>query len=140
VNLSPELAAIVLANASKVTAVNPAALEPTAAKPVAPVAKPSKMRNVRTEVNGVAFDSKKEAARWLVLLRRLQRGEIYFLKRQVPFRLEVNGVLICRYRADFTYIENGRRVVEDVKGMITPIYKLKRALMLAIHGIQIRET
>lgn len=43
------------------------------------------------------------------------------------------------YRADYVYTERGRQVVEDIKGMLTPEYKIKRALMLAIHGITIRQ-
>jgi hypothetical protein len=45
----------------------------------------------------------------------------------------------CVYKADFVYIENGRMVVEDVKGCKTPEYKLKRKLMLWVKGIRIRE-
>jgi hypothetical protein len=58
----------------------------------------------------------------------------------VSFRLIVGGVLVCRYRADFVYVESGARVVEDVKGFRTVVYKLKRRLMLACHGIEIKET
>ena len=45
-----------------------------------------------------------------------------------------------KYKADFRYIEKGETVVEDVKGMRTPVYNLKRHLMKAVHGIEIRET
>lgn len=62
------------------------------------------------------------------------------MQRQVRFPLEVNGVLVCHYVADFVYVEAGRRVVEDAKGFRTPIYKLKRRLMLALHNVEIRET
>lgn len=47
---------------------------------------------------------------------------------------------MTRYRADFVYVENGERVVEDVKGRITAMYRLKRAWLLAEYGIRIRET
>ena len=58
---------------------------------------------------------------------------------QTTFRLEDNGQLICRYRADATYQENGQLVVEDTKGFRTEAYQLKRKLMRACHDIEIRE-
>lgn len=44
-----------------------------------------------------------------------------------------------RYIADFVYTENGKEVVEDVKGLRTDTYKLKRKMMLYFHNIKIRE-
>lgn len=69
-------------------------------------------------------------------------GLIIDLWRQVRFPLFVNDVLICNYVADFVYSEdiNGKLVVEDVKGHRTEIYRLKKKLMLACHGITIKET
>jgi hypothetical protein len=52
----------------------------------------------------------------------------------------VNGVLVCTYVGDFDYWENGEYIVEDVKGFLTPVFKLKRKLVKALHGITIRET
>lgn len=46
----------------------------------------------------------------------------------------------CTYIADFVYTENGKLVVEDCKGMKTESYKIKKKLMLYVHGIQIKET
>lgn len=105
---------------------------------------PTKYRNQRTEVDGIWFDSKAEADRWRGLKLLERAGQIRDLDRQVNYPLAVNGVLICDYRCDFTYDEaagNGqwRRVVEDVKGVPTPAYLLKKALMFAVHGIEIRE-
>lgn len=57
--------------------------------------------------------------------------------------IRVNGVIVCRYWADFTYLENGVRVVEDVKSKITrmqPVYRLKKKLVAAAFGVEIRET
>ena len=62
------------------------------------------------------------------------------LERQVTYPLAVNDILICKYVADFRYVENRVVVVEDSKGVRTPEYRLKRKLMKAIHGIDIRET
>ncbi len=101
----------------------------------------SKWRNIKVELDGHKFDSKKEARRYERDLEPLlQAGRIKNLRFQVWYRLDVNGHLICRYRADFVYEEDGEEIVEDVKGFKTPEYKLKAKLMLACHGIRIRET
>ena len=94
-----------------------------------------------TDEHGIKFDSKREYRRYLDLKLMQETGQITQLRRQVTFRLEVNGVRICDYVADFTYFDSyGLRIVEDVKGTITPEYKIKRQLMLAVHGIEIKET
>lgn len=61
---------------------------------------------------------------------------------QPSYRIEVNGTLICHYRADFRYWDERRkeRVVEDSKGVVTPDYRLKNRLMLAVHGVQVFES
>lgn len=100
----------------------------------------SRYGNVKVEVDGIKFHSKREAKRWLVLKRLLAAGAISMLRRQVRFRLAFNGVFIRTYVADFTYIESGRLVVEDCKGYRTEKYITKRRLMLACHGITILET
>lgn len=111
----------------------------------------AKYLNKKVVVNGEKFDSKKEAFRYSQLALLAEAGEIYELKRQVPFVLipkqkDEHGKVLereCRYIADFTYrrTENGRIVVEDVKSRATktPVYKLKKKLMLYRHGIQIQE-
>lgn len=60
---------------------------------------------------------------------------------QPKLRLDVNGVHIADYIADFAYAdaETGERVVEDVKGHATAEYKIKARLVLAVHGIEVRE-
>ncbi len=102
--------------------------------------KRSKYRNVRTEVDGFKFDSKREAFRWSVLRQLEREGKISKLQRQVVFPLVVNGVLVCKYRADFVYEQRGERVVEDAKGVLTDAYRIKQKLMKAILGIDILET
>lgn len=106
---------------------------------------PSKWRNVRVPHQGHWHDSKKERARCFTLQILEQRGEILDLQRQVNHELRVNGQLICRYRSDFEYAERIDHdkwvpIVEDVKGKRTDEYMIKRKLMLACHGIEIRET
>ena len=70
------------------------------------------------------------------------REQVWF--NLIPAQRDEDGELIeraCRYRADFAYtLRDGREVVEDVKGVRTPEYKIKKKLMLWIHGIEIKET
>ena len=106
----------------------------------------SKYRNTKVSVDGILFDSAKEARRYTELKLLQRGGYISDLKLQVPFVLipsqRKDGKLIerkCSYIADFVYTENGEQVVEDVKGVRTEVYRLKRKLMYLVHGIKIRE-
>lgn len=114
--------------------------EAASAAPVAPPAR-AKYGNKKVEIDGKKFDSKAEGARYVELKRLQEGGVISGLKTQEEFALPVNGALICKYRADFIYLDSdGNRVVEDVKGgPVTPVYTLKKKLMKAIHGIEIKE-
>lgn len=103
-------------------------------------ARPAKYRNVKTTVDGVTFDSLKEARRYQALKLLLAAKEIDDLVLQPKLRLAVNGVKVCDYRADFAYLEHGLRVWEDCKGMRTAAYILKKKLVMAIYGIDILET
>ena len=109
----------------------------------APIVPPvrAKYGNKKVEIDGKKFDSKAEGARYVELKRLQEGGVISGLKTQEEFALPVNGALICKYRADFCYVDSdGNRVVEDVKGgPVTPVYTLKKKLMKAIHGIEIKE-
>ena len=92
--------------------------------------------------DGQVFDSVKEFHRW-GCLRLLERaGRIKDLKRQVKYELipKQDGERACYYIADFTYYENGKLVVEDTKGCQTEVFKLKKKLMLWVHGIRIKIT
>lgn len=114
--------------------------ETASAAPVAPPAR-AKYGNKKVSIDGKKFDSKAEGARYVELKRLQEGGVISDLKTQEEFALPVNGALICKYRADFCYVDvDGSRVVEDVKGgPVTPVYTLKKKLMKAIHGIEIKE-
>lgn len=101
---------------------------------------PSKFRAIRNTVDGEAFDSKLEAKRWSILKTLVMAGHVTDLKRQVSYDLTVNGLLICRYVADFTYLLHGVPVVNDAKGVRTREYRIKKKLMQACHGITILET
>lgn len=89
------------------------------------------------------FDSRKEASRWAELVLLERAGLISELRRQVRIPVVVNGKRVCVYVADATYTEAGQLVVEDTKSTITrrhPVYRLKRKLLKAAMGIEIRET
>ena len=107
------------------------------------ISMPNKYRNKKTVVDGMTFDSKKEAQRYSDL-KLLERGHIISsLKIQPEFKLHVKGFLVCKYRADFSYTQMGEYIVEDVKSEITrkhPVYGIKKKLMKAVHGIDIKET
>lgn len=106
----------------------------------------SKYHAKKTEVDGITFDSKREAERYIYLKGLEAEGEITDLQRQVRFQLipsqkrpDGKTERACTYIADFVYWQNGQRVVEDVKGVETDTYKIKRKLMLYLLGILIKE-
>ena len=106
--------------------------------------KTPKYRNVKTVVDGITFDSAKEARRYGELKLLERSGRISGLEVQPAFRIVVNDCLICTYKADFRYVTDtphasGVVVTEDVKGLQTPVYRLKKKLMLAVHGISVVE-
>ena len=82
------------------------------------------------------YDSKKESIRASNLKILERAGSISDLKEQVVFELQpsfkLNGKteLSIKYIADFTYIQDGNYIVEDVKGFKTEVYKLKRKMLL----------
>lgn len=90
----------------------------------------------------MVFDSGREAERYYELRLLERAGKISGLRRQVPYVLipAQKGERACKYIADFVYMENGEEIVEDCKGYRTEVYRLKRKMMLYIHGIKIRET
>lgn len=122
-----------------------------------------KYGNRKVCIDGVQFDSKLEANRWIWLKSLEKQGKISNLQRQVKFELipkqieesteaykigakkglHKPGKLLEKsvsYIADFVYDdENGNVVVEDTKGVKTPDYVIKRKLMLYLGGIRIKE-
>lgn len=106
----------------------------------------SKYHARKTTVDGITFDSRKEADRYLVLKGMEEDGAIENLRRQVRYELvpafDVDGrhYRPTYYVADFVYVEDGKEVVEDVKGMITDVYKLKSKLFARRYGMSIKET
>ena len=102
----------------------------------------NKYRNVKTIVDGIKFDSKKEASRYSELLFLQRRGDICELELQPSFEIcptvRWNGKTLRKriYRADFMYKNTTSRkyIVEDVKGHRTREYLLKRSLFLHLYG------
>ena len=126
----------------------------------------NKYRNKKTIVDGIEFDSQREADRWTELKLLEIAGVITNLQRQVKFelipkqvelvprygkdgkRLKDKEVIVeraCDYIADFVYEMNGEKIAEDVKGYRDPSsagyakFVIKRKLTLFIHGIKVRE-
>ena len=120
----------------------------------------TKYKNKKVVADGIAFDSKKEYQRYCELKMLEKAGEISDLRLQVPFelippqyeyyerygksgkRLKDGKRLLERavtYKADFVYIEDGKTIVEDAKGLRMVEYVIKRKLMLYVHGVKIRE-
>ena len=105
-----------------------------------------KYRNTKTVVDGRTFDSKAEARRFSELLLLAKAGRITGLEVQPVFVLAPpvkyedgsRKKPELRYVADFAYVENGIRVVEDVKGVETPAFKIKRHLLKWLHQIDVR--
>lgn len=95
----------------------------------------------KTVLDGIVFDSRREANRYAELKLLQRAGEIKSLRCQVPFELipSQDGERAVKYIADFVYEENGKEVVEDAKGFHPKEYIIKRKLMLWVHGIKVRE-
>lgn len=106
-----------------------------------------KYGNTKVVDKGITFDSKAEHKRWMHLVLLQRAGEIRGLAMQVPFELipaqkrpSGGNERPTVYLADFVYVDHrGVRVVEDVKGVVTPEFRLKRKLMLHVHGIEVKE-
>jgi len=94
----------------------------------------SKYAAIKTEVDGLVFASKKEAKRYSELRLLERAGEIAALELQPKFPCVVNGQKVCVYIADFAYLNaQGSRVIEDVKGMKTRVYRIKKKLVEALY-------
>jgi len=104
----------------------------------------SKYRAKRTEVDGITFASKAEAKRYVHLKELEESGDIWELELQPVFTFNIDGEplrypsnRIVKYLADFRYQTKDGEVIEDVKGMDTPVSKLKRALVKHVHNKEV---
>ena len=118
----------------------------------------SKYGAKKVTIDGITFDSQREAKRFRELSLLERAGQVTDLQRQVKFVLIPSqyepdtigarggvrrGKLLERevsYVADFVYVQDGKRIVEDTKGFKTKDYIIKRKLMLWVHGIHIKES
>lgn len=109
----------------------------------------SKYKAKPCQVGGEKYRSQRERDHHLSLLLRQRAGRISDLRREVSYEL-LPGVKIdgedrkrpaVRYVADFVYVDTptGQTIVEDAKGMQTPVYRLKKHLMAILLGIHVRE-
>lgn len=98
----------------------------------------NKYRNVRTEIDGIAFQSKAEAFRYAELKLLQHAGVISDLELQPRFPLDVKGNRVATFVGDFAYRDaKGLLTVEDVKGVQTPLFRLKAKLFRALYGFEI---
>lgn len=113
------------------------------------MAKANKYGAKKAVVAGIEFDSKAEARRWAELQLLERAGQIANLQRQVEFLLvptqrRPDGTMerAAKMVVDFVYEQDGRRVCEELKSPATktPVYNLKRKLLLQVHGIAVKET
>ncbi len=93
----------------------------------------SKYGNRKVEMDGEKFDSIAERDRWVSLRLMERAGAIQSLRRQVRFHLSgADGSHVCDYIADFVYRRrDGAVVIEDVKGVVTDVFRIKAKLMAA---------
>ena len=123
--------------------------------------KRSKYGNKKVTAGGITFDSRIEQVRYLELMLAERTGLIVNLEVHPKFDIFINGKKICAYVGDFMYLTPLRkmvpdgtsvdvvwvdgkgfeRIVEDVKSRatMTPVYRIKKKLMAATHGIIVKE-
>lgn len=107
----------------------------------------SKYKAIKTEYDGIKFDSKKEAERYADLKMLEMAGRISDIHLQVKYELQPAFELLGKkvkaitYVADFVYFDKrtNETVVEDVKGMKTPVYMLKKKMFEYKYKMEIRE-
>ncbi len=99
----------------------------------------TKYRAKPVVIDGIRFASTKEGARYTELKMLQKTKKIYGLILQPKFPITINGKLCFKYAADFEYMEKGKRIIEDVKGVLTPVYRLKKKCVEAAYGVKITE-
>jgi len=97
----------------------------------------NKYRAIPTTIDGIIFASKREAARYAELKIMQKAWLITDLQLQPTYQIVINGIKVCKVKLDFSYSKNGALIVEDVKGVDTPVSRLKRKLVKAMHGVDV---
>ena len=116
------------------------AIKPADGQPLS-VDKPkrNKFGNKPVTIDGILFQSTLEGNYYTQLKLRVRAGDIVSFDMQVPYVFTINGVKVSTYRADFVVTwPDGRITVEDTKGVETPDFKIKKNLMLALYGIEVK--
>ncbi len=94
----------------------------------------NKYRAKKVKIDDITFDSILESSRYLHLKELLEHNLISDLEIHPPYPCEVNGKKVCVYKADFRYKnKQGETVVEDTKGIETPMFRLKKKLVEALY-------
>ncbi len=86
----------------------------------------------KTQIDGIWFDSKAEGLHYLLLKDRQRKGEIRDLELQPKFRLNLLGQHIGFYTPDFLYVERGKQIAEDTKGVKTEAFQLRSKVFMAL--------
>lgn len=101
----------------------------------------NKLNARKVEVDGITFDSRKEAKHYLFLKERVKAGEITGLRVHPRYSLVIDGKKICGFWPDFEFVEDGVRKVQDVKGMKFGVpfqlFRVKAKLFEALYGITV---
>jgi hypothetical protein len=84
-------------------------------------------------IDGIRFASQAEGKRYLELKALEASGAITHLELQPKYSIVINGIKVCSYIGDFRYRTAQGCILEDVKGMITPIYRLKKKIVEAMY-------
>ena len=95
----------------------------------------NKYNNIKTVVDGIKFDSKREAYYYLYYKRLQETKIISNLKLQTPIKFDIDGKHIFTYKADFEYEDEYGHHYIDVKGVETPVFRLKKKLIAAKYKI-----
>lgn len=103
----------------------------------------NKYYNKKIVIDNITFDSQREGNRYLIYKDEKYKGRIRDFKLQVRYKFIINGSLVTSYIADFVLLHlNGSQEVIDVKSDATrklPVYRIKKKLMKAIYGIDVKE-
>lgn len=95
----------------------------------------NKYNNIKTVVDGIKFDSKREAYYYLYYKRLQENKIISDLKLQTPIKFDIDGKHIFTYKADFEYEDEYGHHYIDVKGVEPPVFRLKKKLIEAKYKI-----
>lgn len=97
----------------------------------------SKYHAIKTTINGITFASKREAYYYQIYSRLQELGQIKNLQMQTSIPFLINGKKMFTYKPDFEFDDDKGHHIIDVKGVLTPVFKLKKKLIEAQYNIEI---